>query len=214
MFPQEPQKQKDFIFFKNITLLVVFFLITPIVIATSFFSLFQLRSKDAPKTNKQAIANKIINPSKSGISVYASLPSVSSGISATIEAGDARVAVINEFLKKNDSELAPYSELIVVTADKYDLDYRLIVAIAQKESGLCNVIPPGGYNCWGWGIHSAGTLGFDSYEEGIETVSKGLKENYYDLGYETVDDIMSKYTPLSQGTWAEGVNFYMNQMQF
>ena len=106
-----------------------------------------------------------------------------------------------------------YADFIVQTADKYGLDFRLLTAIAQKESGLCRVIPEGSNNCWGWGIHSEGTLGFDSYEEAIETVSKGLKENYIDLGYVSVEEIMAKYAHPSSTTWAEGVSFYMNQMR-
>ncbi len=98
-------------------------------------------------------------------------------------------------------------------ADKYSLDFRLITAIAQQESNLCRIIPPGSHNCWGWGIHSESNLGFSSYEEGIETVSQGLKENYIDEGLTTPDQIMTKYTPSSNGSWAHGVNTFMSVMQ-
>ncbi|KKU47808.1 MAG: hypothetical protein UX67_C0028G0001, partial [Candidatus Woesebacteria bacterium GW2011_GWF2_46_8] len=98
-------------------------------------------------------------------------------------------------------------------ADRYELDYRLTTAIAQQESNLCKIIPPGSNNCWGWGIHSAGTLGFDSFEEGIETVSAGLRKEYLDKGFRTVEEIMSKYTPLSNGSWATGVTKFMSEME-
>jgi len=114
----------------------------------------------------------------------------------------------------NESPLTPYADYIVAMADKYGIDYRLIVAIAKKESGICKIIPPDGHNCWGWGIHSAGTLGFDSYETSIETVTKGLKEEYYDKGYVTPDEIMQKYIPHSpEGIWAIDVQHFMDQMQ-
>jgi hypothetical protein len=110
--------------------------------------------------------------------------------------------------------LAPYYQLLVDTADKYGLDYRLLTSIAMKESGLCKIIPEGSHNCWGWGIHKAGTLGFDSYPEAIDTVSKGLREKYADIGLVTPDQIMTKYIPHSPGgAWAVDVNVYMNNLR-
>jgi hypothetical protein len=103
---------------------------------------------------------------------------------------------------------------MVQKSDEYGLDYRLIPAIAQQESNLCKIIPPETYNCWGWGIHSRGTLGFNSYEEAIETVMQGLKKEYIDKGYTTPDTIWTKYTPGSpDGAWAKGVNQFMSAME-
>ena len=113
----------------------------------------------------------------------------------------------------NNSPLTPFADYIVKTADKYGIDWRLTTAIAMKESGLCKVIPEGSYNCWGWGIHSAGTLKFSSFEEGIETVTKGLKENYIDIGLDSVEKIMTKWIPHSpNGAWAEDVKIYLNKL--
>jgi hypothetical protein len=89
----------------------------------------------------------------------------------------------------------------------------LTTAIAQQESNLCKNYPDGTYNCWGWGIHSQGTLGFSSFTEGIELVTKGLKENYIDKGYLTPETIMTKYTPLSNGSWANGVSKFLSEME-
>ena len=107
----------------------------------------------------------------------------------------------------------PYANNVVTAADKYKIDFRLITAIAQQESNLCKIIPPDSHNCWGWGINSNGSLGFNSYEEAIDTVSKGLKEEYIDKGYTTPEQIMSKYTPLSNGSWAFGVNKFLTEME-
>ena len=109
--------------------------------------------------------------------------------------------------------MAPYADYIVKTADEFNIDYRLTTAIAQQESNLCKVIPPKTYNCWGWGIHSEGTLGFSSYEEGIRTVTMGLSQNYMSLGLDTPEKIMSKYTPLSNGSWARGVEEFLLEME-
>lgn len=204
-------KKDSFSFWKNIALITVFFAITPIVLGTSLFSLITLTKTNAPKKEMVKPSQNLI---RSGIQVYASLPSYLPSMSGEVFAADARNELIRQFLESYASPLEPYADFIVGTSDKYGLDWRLTTAIAMKESGLGKIMPSKDCNnAWGYGIHSKGTLCFDSWEEGIETVSKGLKENYLDQGYTTIEEIMAKYTPLSAGTWAEGVTIYMNQMQ-
>ena len=144
--------------------------------------------------------------------VYASLPSFVPTVSGYATVGDARAEIVRQYLRFYDSPLEPYAPHIVDTADRYGLDYRLTTAIAQQESNLCKKIPPESNNCWGWGIHSRGTLGFSSFGEGIDTVSKGIREEYLDKGFKSIEEIMGKYTPLSNGSWAEGVNKFMDEM--
>jgi len=193
---------ENFSFWKNLLLTMIFFTVAPITIGVSLFSLLSLSKVEAPK-----------NYGFSGARVYASLPGIFPSVGGAYETQDARGELVKQYLANYGSKLDPYSSFIVETADKYELDYRLITAIAQQESNLCKLIPPGSNNCWGWGIHSEGTLGFSTFEEGIETVSKGLKEEYIDKGYETVQEIMGKYTPLSNGSWAIGVNQFMSEME-
>ena len=107
----------------------------------------------------------------------------------------------------------PFASEIVETSDRYGLDYRLTTAIAQQESNLCKKIPPESNNCWGWGIHSRGTLGFASFSEGIDEVSRGIRKKYLDKGFLSIEEIMGKYTPLSNGSWAEGVTKFMAEME-
>ena len=145
--------------------------------------------------------------------VFASLPSELPSIRSTIIEADAREEIIRQYLEKYGSPLKDFAEVIVASSDKNGLDYRLTTAIAQQESNLCKNIPFESYNCWGWGIHSQGTLGFNSYSEGIITVSEGIRKNYIEKGLVTVEDIMSKYTPLSPGSWAIGVSSFMNDLQ-
>jgi hypothetical protein len=126
---------------------------------------------------------------------------------------DPRVASLKGFFRKYDSPLYDKSEFIVATADKYGMDYRLIPAISMQESGACKVIPPGSHNCWGWGIYGNQIKRFNSYEEAIEAVSKGLKTNYIDKGRTTPDEIMKVYTPGSNGSWAFGVNTFLKVLE-
>ena len=209
-----PIKNSSLYFWRNLILFFIFFITTPIALATSIFAIHSYSSsiETVETVSVLPTTNLLVSP-QSGIRVYASLPASLPSISADAESADARVAYIRQYLAFYNSPLEPYSEVLVTTADENSLDYRLTTAIAMKESGLCKVIPPGGHNCWGWGIHSEGTLAFDSFEEGIQTVSRGLKENYIDLGYVTLEEIMSKYTPLSKGTWSEGVGMYMTAIE-
>ena len=144
---------------------------------------------------------------------FGSVPKVSQSGGAFVEEGDARVRIVREWLESFDSPLAPHAEDLVEAADLYDLDFRLLAAISRQESNGCKYIPPGGHNCWGWGIHKRGTLGFDSYREAIFTVSKGLRENYVDDGLITPEMIMRRYTPSSPGTWSNAVEQFMAEME-
>jgi hypothetical protein len=204
-------REENVSFWKNLIIVGIFFLITPVTLGVSLFSLFSLKA--SAQSDKLISAANLFDSPQSGVRVYASLPSKIASISDEVGSSDARSEIVKQYLISYNSSLAPYSDFIVQTADKYMLDFRLITAIAQQESNLCKLIPPNSYNCWGWGIHSEGSLGFNSYQQGIEEVSKGLREEYLNKGYSTVEEIMSKYTPLSNGSWAIGVNKFMSEMQ-
>jgi len=194
-------REENISFWKNMFLVAVFFLVTPVTLGISLFSLFSLRSSELVKTSlTQSVPT---NSGFSGVQVFAALPPALPSISGEVGSNDARPEIIRQYLYYYNSPLIPYADLIVQTADKYSLDYRLITAIAQQESNLCKITPPNSYNCWGWGINSASNLSFNSYQEGIEQVSKGLKTAYVDKGYTTVTEIMGKYNPVSPGG-AEG----------
>lgn len=169
------------------------------------FSILSIQNSHEVKINR--------DPS-SGVKVYASLPNEFPTVGSDIETSDARPEIIKNYLKRYNSPLLGNEEYIVKRSDELGLDFRLITAIAQQESNLCKIIPPNTYNCWGWGIHSKGTLGFDSYTEAIDAVTIGLKKEYIDKGLTTPDKIWTKYTPSSpDGAWAKGVNQFMSDMQ-
>jgi hypothetical protein len=202
-------REENLTFWKDLILVGIFFVVTPLTIGVTLFSLFSIKSNNI---KQEKIAVNFVNPS-SGAKVFASLPSEFPTVYGTVGQADARVEIVKQYMEYYKSPLALFAGDIVKAADAYSLDFRLITAIAQQESNLCKIIPPGSFNCWGWGIHAKGTLGFTSFTEGINEVSKGLKEEYLDKGYATVSEIMTKYTPLSNGSWAEGVNHFMTEMQ-
>ena len=200
--------------YKSVFLVFVFLVLTPITLGIAMFSLLTVSQESAANQKpKELVTVNLLKDPRSGGRVYASLPLIQPSISTEITAADARSAVLKQYLSIYNSPLIPYAEKIVESADRHGLDYKLITAIAQQESNLCKIIPYDSHNCWGWGITGSSTLYFDSYEQGIETVSKGLKANYIDKGYVTPDQIMTKYTPLSNGSWARGVNTFIADME-
>ena len=54
---------------------------------------------------------------------------------------DTRVKVLTSYLKQYDSPLVPYAADFVETADKYNLDWRLVAAISGVESTFGKQIP-------------------------------------------------------------------------
>ena len=128
-------------------------------------------------------------------------------------ADDARLMLIKNYLKKYKSPLEPYAELILELSDTYEFDYRWILAIGQMESNLCKKTPVDSYNCWGYGIHSKGTLRFESYELALKSFAAYLKKEYFDKGYKTPEEMMSKYCPHSNGSWARGINQFFADIE-
>jgi len=190
---------------KTLTLTFVFLIISPLVILASLTTLSHLYRTSSTLTNpSQALVADSLLPATAPEGTV---------LASAVETGDARVFLLTEYLNRYHSPLSNQATDIVKISDIYNLDYRLLVAIAQQESNLCKIIPVETYNCWGWGIHSQGTLGFSSYKEAYHAVAKGLREEYLDKGYTTPDEIMTKYTPSSPGTWARGVNQFMEEIE-
>lgn len=144
---------------------------------------------------------------------FAALPSAENVFGDNIIFKDARVEIVRQFFQKYKSPLEPFASNVVEDADKYGLDFRLIPAIAMQESNLCRKIIADSYNCWGFGIYGKKVTRFESYPEAIDTVTRTLVKNYIAGGLTTAEEIMSKYTPSSNGSWANSVNYFMSQLQ-
>ncbi len=150
---------------------------------------------------------------KNSTVAYAALPEGANTFAASAQIQDARISIVRSFFQKYGSPLTPYAENVVEAADKYGLDYRLIPAIAMQESNLCKKEIKGSFNCWGFGIYGKKVTMFTDYPEAIDTVTKTLSKNYKANGLETPEEIMKKYTPGSNGSWANGVNYFMDELK-
>ena len=189
---------------RKVVILSVFYLFLNVL------NLFLIDKTYVYAKNRQQIGNVLGEISQ----FSASYNNNSSGnYEAEIQVVDGRVANLKSFFRKHNSSLYDHANKIVEVSDKYQFDYRLLPAIAMQESNLCRVIPDNSYNCWGWGIYGTMVTRFDSYDDAIETVAKGIKKNYIDQGLVTASAIMKKYTPPSQGSWAYGVNTFLKALE-
>ncbi len=182
-----------------------FFVFAPLLLFTSiYYSLYLLNNQNYNRlsyTPSHAVA-------------FAALPSLENEmIKDQINQEDARTEIVRQFFEQYKSPLEPYSSSVVETADAYGLDFRLIPAIAMQESNLCKKAPVDSYNCWGFGIYGQKVTKFSDYEEGIVAVSKTLSLKYKADGLHTPQEIMRRYTPRSNGSWADSVEYFMSELQ-
>lgn len=129
---------------------------------------------------------------------------------------DPRAEKVYKFLKKYDSPLAQYAELIVSEADKNGIPYTLVPAIAGKESTFGRQIKPGSHNAWGvmtWDkVGNRSVRVFNSWQEGIAFEAKLLGDNYIT---DMVGGIQTRYCPSYEcsNTWTNDVTGFAEAMK-
>ncbi len=198
---------KHKIFMRRVLLLTSFFVITPIVFALNVILLAYfsyLKTQPSFSLTHQTSNSSV---------VYAALPTIQNISDIEITQEDARIEMIRQFFARYKSPLEPYAKDIIFYADLYNLDFRIVPAIAMQESNLCLKAPEDSNNCWGYGIYGGKVRKFDSYTDGIGEVTKTLATVYRKNGLDTPEEIMSRYTPSSNGSWANGVSYFINQLQ-
>jgi len=113
-----------------------------------------------------------------------------------IVSADSRTELLRQFFVRYHSPLEPYAAEFVKKAQEYQLDFRLLPAIAMQETNLCLKSQPDSYNCWGFGVYGGKYMYFDSYPQAIDTITKALALRYRNThGLVTPDEIQQMYTP-------------------
>lgn len=127
---------------------------------------------------------------------------------------DKRVKILQAYLAQYNSPLQDQAKTFINDADRYGLDWKLVAAISGVESTFGKFTPGSpdypSYNAWGWGVYGTQTYYFKSWDDGINTVSKGLKENYIDHGIIDPYDINRTYA--ASPTWGAHVSYFMADM--
>jgi len=190
---------------RKFILLLIFLFLTPVTLGVSLFALSEI----APPTQAKVLSADTSLPGQ----LYAALPQKIGAVESEVETDDARPVIIDQYLESYNSPMAPYADFLFEMSEKYGLDYRLMIAIAQCESNLCKNAPPDSYNCWGF---ENGATQFLSWQQAIEQVAKTLKEGYIDQGLVTPEEIMAKYAPPSVekgGPWARCVEQFLEELE-
>jgi len=128
--------------------------------------------------------------------------------SKEVSTSDVRVVALQNVFKKYSSPLLPYSRLYVQYADIHGIDWKLLPAISGIESTFGRRHVEGTHNVYGWG---GGYIYFKDWEDGIEHISRSLKEKYIERGADTIYKIGPIYAPPSK-TWAWKVTYFANEI--
>lgn len=183
---------------------LVFFFATSA--ALSFSAFYILKNPSSPR--------KITQNTGDVYSTFTAVPDIGDAtLGESLVGVEARSTQLRRYLEVYRSPLAPSSDLILSVSDQYHLDWRLLTAISGQESTFGKNVPEDSHNAWGWGIHSRGTMKFSSWEQAIGVVGKSLREDFLDQGAETVEELMQKWAPFSDGSWAFGVNYFMAELE-
>lgn len=129
------------------------------------------------------------------------------------EVRQINASAIDAYFSERNMPLAGLGMKMVVEAEKNDLDWRLLPAIAVREStGGKNDCKKVAFNPFGWGSCK---IGFKSNEAAIETVARNLGGNNPNTDHhyagKTTKQILQKYNPPSiVPRYAEQVIAIMN----
>lgn len=128
---------------------------------------------------------------------------------------EEKAAKIDAYFEKGNMPLAGYGMKMVLEAEEHELDWRLIPAIAVREStGGLHACKKASFNPFGW---SSCKTGFKSYDHAIEVIAKNLggdnsnTATYYDN--KSVEQILKAYNPPSVvPTYSKEVMAIMNKI--
>src|SRR5215468_6752241 len=97
------------------------------------------------------------------------------------------------YLTKKKSDLAVAADTFVEEGRTWNVDPRLIMAIAGAETTFAKHTCAKN-NAWNW-FHkkTCKPSEFESYDEGIKTVTKFMRRSYIQRGYSTIPLIRTRY---------------------
>ncbi len=148
----------------------------------------------------QAVVNVVNPPSFISFEQHNKTAALAiNAIDREIEERKAKAEAIDSYFKNHDMPLAGTGMKMVLEAEKNDLDWRLLPAIAVRESTggkfACKKVT---FSAFGWGSCK---INFKSHDQAIETVARNLGGNnpktshHYDE--KTTKEILRAYNPPS-----------------
>ena len=153
----------------------------------------------------------LIVPQKAEATTAVSSAVLTTPIDFQFKVDDKRAQILRAYLESKNSPLAPYAQTFVYEADKNNLDWKLVAAISGLESSFGTKIPVASYNGWGFGVYGDNVRRFESWDDGIATVSKSLREDYMNKWHaQNVYEIGRIYA--ASPTWAVRVEYFINDI--
>ena len=150
-------------------------------------------------------------------SLFSSIPLTLDSVSQELDYSDSRSIRIDRVFEVFNCPMTGLGETIVKQADDNDIPYWVVAAIAFQESSCGKNTPVidgvKTKNAWGWATYGESVYEFDSYEQGIQIVSKYLSKKFYSRGVTDLCEIMRTYTPPSNGSWCKGVQYFGDFIQ-
>lgn len=123
---------------------------------------------------------------------------------------DKEAQILQKYLAKFNSPMQDHAQDFIDAAKLYNLDWKMLPAIAGVESTFGKHIP-GGYNAYGWGVYGTNVIYFESWTHGIYTVAKGLREGYLNKGLMEPYAINRVYA--ASPTWGKNVTYFMDDLE-
>jgi hypothetical protein len=132
---------------------------------------------------------------------------------------DNRIKTLQSFFNRYSSPLSSNAIDFIEASDLYDIDYRLLPAIAGVESTFGKFTPSCAfYNSFGWSSpnSSCNFYPFQSYKESIYTVARGISRDRAYIKWQTSKEIslLAKvYCPVSTDKWVSDVIYFMDKIK-
>ena len=122
---------------------------------------------------------------------------------------------LDRYLRDKGSPMAEQGQALVESGRQWNVDPRLVVAIAGAESTFGTRVCAE-YNAWNWfykDTTNCSANAFSSWNEGIERVMRGLRQLYLDRGRTTIPKIAEIYTTTERDIWISNVTlFYQTEL--
>ena len=118
----------------------------------------------------------------------------------------------------NECTLDEVSCKIKKVAQNYGVDWRLAIAISMHETGKYTSVAFNDNNNVGGNFRSGSLMVFEDLDKGIDFFISNLKNNYIDMGLDTIELIQPKYCPIGINDngdnkyWVSGVTKYYNEL--
>lgn len=157
------------------------------------------------------------NRKSNGYNIFSAKPLTMTDAETSVDGQDIRAVKIDKVFEKYKCPLAGYGKDFVKAADEYNIPYWLLPALSFQESKCGKKTPlkdaEETYNAYGWAVWGDNIQHFESWEDGIDVVSKYMSDKFFSQGTTEPCDIMKIYTPPSDGTWCKGINYFGNMIK-